>query len=64
MRDFDSSVHTLEAYQRHALSFIDEHGCTPMDVLRLRDQFPQGTVLRASFLNDWDTWLFTRANHA
>jgi hypothetical protein len=60
MRDFDPAIHTLEAYQQQAEAFIAQHGCTPMDVLRSRDEFPQGTVLRASFLDDWDIWLFSR----
>jgi hypothetical protein len=60
MRDFDPAVHTLEAYQQQAEAFIVQHGCTPMDVLRSRDEFPRGTVLRASFLDDWDVWLFSQ----
>lgn len=58
MRDFDPAIHTVEAYRQHAEAFTSQHGCTPMDVLRSPDQFGQGTVLRASFLDDWDIWLF------
>jgi len=56
---FNSEDHTMSAYRQNAESFIAANGCTPMEVLASRDQFPKGTVLRAEFLNAWDLWLFS-----
>ena len=57
--DFVPERHTLAAYQEAVGIFRDHVGATPIDVLRQSGQFSLAIWAWASWLDDWDIWLFS-----
>ena len=52
----------MTAYRQAAVSFTEEVGCTPMDVLSTPAEFSFEIRNQADYLNEWDLWLFSKEN--